>query len=110
MDCFVIETSKVKRDGIRCWSEITSGRALGDIAQRRFLFKFVAPTIRFGGFIEREWDVVFETTTDSRIDLDPVEVEQGKFFSLQESNGFFQLRPEDVCLDNDAYYQNRKTK
>jgi isopentenyl-diphosphate delta-isomerase len=78
---------------------------LGVTAKPTLLFKFIVPSIRFRRFIEREWDIVFDVTSDDPVKIDSNEVEQGKFVSLNECRNFFDSRPYEVCLDAKLAFQ-----
>jgi isopentenyl-diphosphate Delta-isomerase len=100
-----------------CTGHVKSGEEAYDAAEReleeeldvkagpRYLFKFIVPSIRFRKFVEREWDIVFDVTCDDLVNINPHEVEQGKFISLKECRNFFESRPDDVCLDARLAFQ-----
>ncbi len=72
---------------------------LGLETDLQFLFRKVLPKIEFHGRIEHEISFVFETRSDAIVSLDPREVEEGRFLTVDESKDFFENRAREITPD-----------
>ena len=73
---------------------------LGVECEPIFLFRFLAPTVKSQGRIERELATVYEVTSDSQLILDTVELEGGRFLTLEDCKMFFVSNKEKITTDS----------
>lgn len=73
---------------------------LGVVCEPTFLFRFLAPTVKSQGRIERELDIVYEVISDTRLILDTMELEGGRFFTLENCRIFFATNKEKITTDS----------
>ncbi len=72
---------------------------LGIDAAPKFLFKFMLPEIRSSGVTEYEVAYAFEVKSDAEFVLDPKEVAQVRFFSLDDIRKLLQDRAKELTPD-----------
>ncbi len=79
---------------------------LGIAASPAFLFKEVLPKITWSGLTEYEVAYAFDVKSDSKIQIDPGEVDQVRFLTPSACLALIQDRPEDLTPDTIILLQN----
>lgn len=72
---------------------------LGIAAEPAFILKQLLPKIPWKGKIEYELAFVFDAISDGAVTIDPAEVEEVRFLSLDECTFLIVNRPEDLTPD-----------